>query len=49
MSNCEIYFSIFPETIHTILKILSGMVLGSVGRVYCGENRVLEFLAKSFG
>ena len=25
------------------------MVLGSVGRDYCGKNRVLEFLTKIFG
>ena len=49
MSNCEIYFPTFSENIHTILKIFSQRGLGSVGRGYCGKNRVLEFLAKIFG
>ena len=30
-------------------KYFHSMVLGSVGRGYCGKNRVLEFLAKIFG
>ena len=34
MSNCEIYFPIFSENIHTILKIFHSMFLGSIGRGY---------------
>ena len=30
-------------------KYFHSVVLGSVGRGYCGKNRVLEFLAKIFG
>ena len=34
MSNCQIYFSPFSETIHTILKYFHSTVSGSVGRYY---------------
>ena len=34
MPNCEIYFPVFSETIHTNLKIFHSAILGSVGRGY---------------
>ena len=49
MANSEIYFIIFSETIHTILKIFSQHVLGRFVKGYCKENRGLEFLANIFG
>ena len=50
MPNSEIYFPIFSETIHTILKIFfRSMIWGRLGKGYCKKDRVLEFLAKIFG
>ena len=54
MAKCEIYFSIFSEIIHTILKIFSQRDLGSVSRGYCKKKKynfiiLLEFLVKFFG
>ena len=46
IANCEIYFLIFFEAIHKILKIFSQHGLGSVGRGYCKKNEVLKFLAR---
>ena len=34
MENSEIYFPIFSETIHTILKIFSNMILERLGKGY---------------
>ena len=49
MTNSEIYFPIFSETIHTILKIFfRSMIWGRLGKGYCKKDRVLEFLAKIF-
>ena len=47
MPNCEIYFPIFFETIHTNLKIFSQQGLGKC-RQWLKKNRVLEFLVKIF-
>ena len=46
MANCEIYFPIFSETIHTILKMFSQHDLRKFSRGYCTKNRVLEFWSK---
>ena len=48
MANSEIYFPVFSDTIHTILKIFHSMILGRLGKGYCKKNRVLEFLPKIF-
>ena len=38
-----------PKLYKQFWKYFHSMVLGSVGRGYCGKTRVLEFLAKMFG
>ena len=42
MANCEIYFPIFSETIHAILKYFHSMILGSVGRGYCKKKKIIK-------
>ena len=49
MPNCEIYFLIFSETIHTNLKIFSQHCLTKCRwRLLLKKNRVLEFSAEIF-
>ena len=60
VNNCEVkqgtvcqivrFISQFSLKLHIqFWKYFHSVVLGSVGRGYCGKNRVLEFLAKIFG
>ena len=49
---CQIvrFISQFSLKLYTqFWKYFHSMVLGSVGRGYCGKNRMLEFLVKIFG
>ena len=49
MSNCEIYFPRFFETVHTILKsTFLSTVLRSICKDYCKKNGVLEISTKIF-
>ena len=49
IANSEIYFPIFSETIHTILKIFSQHDLRKVRWRLLKENRVFKFLAEIIG
>ena len=49
MSNCEIYFPIFSETIHTIVKIFSEHGLWKCRERLLKKKKMLEFLANIFG
>ena len=46
IANSEIYFPIFPETIHTMLKYFHSMILGRLGKVYCKKLWCCNFWAK---
>ena len=48
MSNCEIYFPLFPEIKHAILKIFSQYEFTQCRQRLRLTTGVLEFLAKNF-
>ena len=46
MANSEIYFPIFSETMHTMLKYFHSMIFGRLGIGYCKKLWCCHFWPK---